>query len=79
VIVCAGILVMRKNDPNAVRPFRAPLVPLTPILGILICSFMIISLDHVTQLSALAWMVVGLLIYFGYSRGRSKLGLVAKK
>lgn len=74
VIVCFGILVMRKNDPQAIRPFRAPLVPFVPIAGILICSSMIISLDQVTQLSAMAWMVVGLFIYFGYSRSRSKLG-----
>jgi APA family basic amino acid/polyamine antiporter len=82
VLVCAGIWVMRINDPNAVRPFKTPLIfkvgktliPLTPIIGIIICSFMIISLDHVTQLSAFIWMIAGLFIYFGYSRARSKLG-----
>ncbi|HET6993106.1 MAG TPA: amino acid permease, partial [Bacteroidia bacterium] len=87
VIVCAGIWVMRVNDPDAVRPFRAPgifrlfgiLIPLTPFIGMVVCIFMIVSLDHVTQLSAFAWMIVGLFIYFGYSRGRSRLGLAAKK
>lgn len=76
VLVCAGILVMRKNDPNAVRPFKTPLVPFVPLAGIVVCGFMIVSLDHVTQLSALAWMILGLIIYFIYSRGRSKLGLL---
>jgi basic amino acid/polyamine antiporter, APA family len=84
VLVCAGIWVMRVNDPDAVRPFKTPLIfrvggiliPLTPIIGIIVCSFMIISLDHITQLSAMFWMIAGLFIYFGYSRRRSKLGLL---
>ena len=73
VIVCAGILVMRKNDPSRVRPFKTPLVPLVPILGILICTAMIISLDHTTQLVAFLWMLGGLVIYFAYSKYHSKL------
>ncbi|MFL5762328.1 MAG: amino acid permease [Bacteroidia bacterium] len=83
VLVCAGIWVMRINDPDAVRPFKTPLIfkvggtiiPITPIIGIIVCMFMIISLDSVTQISAFIWMIAGLFIYFGYSRSRSKLGL----
>ncbi|HEX3384147.1 MAG TPA: amino acid permease [Mucilaginibacter sp.] len=74
VLVCIGVMVLRKKDPNMVRPFRTPLVPLVPILGIIICATMIVSLPGRTQLSALAWMVVGLIIYFSYSRKKSKLG-----
>jgi len=74
VVVCVGVMVLRKKDPNLVRPFKTPLVPLVPILGIIICSAMILSLPGRTQLSALAWMVVGLVIYFSYSKSRSKLG-----
>jgi APA family basic amino acid/polyamine antiporter len=73
VLVCLGVLILRKTDPNLKRPFKTPLVPLVPILGILVCLAMIISLWGTTLLSAFIWMIVGLLIYFGYSRKRSKL------
>ncbi|MCW3086532.1 MAG: amino acid permease [Bacteroidetes bacterium] len=63
VLVCVGIWILRKTDPKAERPFRAPLVPLVPILGILVCAGMIISLDRFTQQSALTWMLVGLDVY----------------
>ncbi len=74
VVVCVGVMILRKKDPNLVRPFKTPLVPLVPILGILICAAMIISLALSTQLAALGWMIVGLVIYFTYSRYNSKLG-----
>ena len=73
VLVCIGVMIMRKNDPDRVRPFKTPWVPVVPILGILVCAAMIISLDRTTQVVALLWMILGLLIYFGYSRGHSKL------
>ena len=73
VIVCIGIMVMRKSNPEVPRPFRTPLVPLVPILGIVVCGAMIISLDINTQMIALGWMLVGLVIYFTYSRKHSKL------
>ncbi|MGC3945963.1 MAG: amino acid permease [Chryseolinea sp.] len=73
VMVCAGVWVMRKKDPNAVRPFKTPLVPIVPLLGMLICSAMILSLPAETLLMALGWMIVGLFIYFGYSKANSAL------
>ena len=73
VLVCIGIIIMRKTDPHHPRPFRTPLVPLVPILGILVCSAMIVSLDKTTLLTAFGWMLVGLLVYFLYGRKRSKL------
>ncbi|MBS1577354.1 MAG: amino acid permease [Bacteroidetes bacterium] len=73
VLVCIGIIIMRKTDPNTPRPFRTPLVPLVPILGVLVCSAMILSLDKITLSSAFAWMVLGLLIYFSYGKNNSKL------
>ncbi len=76
VLVCAGIWIMRVKSPEVERPFRAPLVPLVPILGILVCGFMIIALDQATLLSAFFWMIAGLLIYFVYSRKRSNLNKV---
>jgi APA family basic amino acid/polyamine antiporter len=74
VVVCFGVIILRKKEPNLVRPFKTPLVPLVPILGIIVCGGMIASLALETQLSALAWMIIGLAIYFGYSRLHSKLG-----
>lgn len=74
VVVCVGVLILRKKDPNLVRPFKTPLVPLVPILGMIICAAMIVSLALSTQLSALGWMILGLIIYFTYSKNNSKLG-----
>ena len=73
VLDCVGVWVMRKNDPGRVRPFKTPLVPLVPILGMLVCTAMIVSLPKETLLSALVWMIVGLMVYFGYSKANSKL------
>jgi APA family basic amino acid/polyamine antiporter len=73
VIVCIGVMVMRKSNPDVPRPFKTPFVPVVPILGMVVCGAMIVSLDIRTQMIALAWMVIGLAIYFGYSRRFSKL------
>ncbi len=73
VLVCAGIWVLRVKNPTAVRPFKTPLVPLVPILGMLVCSAMIFSLGYDTLISAMVWMVVGLFIYFLYSKKNSIL------
>jgi basic amino acid/polyamine antiporter, APA family len=72
-LVCIGIIIMRKADPDHPRPFRTPLVPLVPILGAALCTAMIISLDNTTILVAFLWMLLGLIIYFSYSRNNSKL------
>jgi len=73
VLVCVGIMIMRKKDPDRPRPFRAPFVPVVPILGIIVCGGMIATLDSTTLLTAFGWMVAGLFIYFLYSRTHSKL------
>jgi APA family basic amino acid/polyamine antiporter len=73
VLVSAGVWIMRRSDPDRVRPFKTPLVPLVPILGILICGAMIVGLPGTTLLIALIWMIIGLVIYFSYSRHRSNL------
>ncbi|MBX7124448.1 MAG: amino acid permease [Cyclobacteriaceae bacterium] len=73
VLVCVGIWVLRVKNPDAVRPFATPLVPLVPILGMLICSAMIFSLGPYTLMAAGIWMVFGLIIYFLYSRHNSNL------
>ena len=73
ILVCIGVIILRKNDPTRPRPFKTPLVPLVPILGVLVCTAMIIGLDTKTQITALVWMIIGLLVYFGYSKKNSKL------
>jgi len=73
VLVCVGVWILRRNDPGRPRPFKTPLVPLVPILGILVCTAMIVSLDNTTLLSAFIWMLIGLVVYFGYSKNKSKL------
>jgi basic amino acid/polyamine antiporter, APA family len=73
VIVCAGILVMRKTQPDVRRPFRTPLVPLVPILGILANFGLMLGLGIGNWLRLVIWMAIGLAIYFGYSRHHSKV------
>ncbi|MDZ4757273.1 MAG: amino acid permease [Bacteroidota bacterium] len=73
ILVCAGVMILRKTDPKLKRPFKTPLVPLVPILGILICTLMIVGLNMETQLSAVGWMLLGLMIYFSYGKIHSKL------
>ena len=73
VLVCAGTWVMRVKNPEVVRPFKTPWVPLVPILGMLVCTTLILSLDPTTQLVAVGWMVFGVLIYFGYGKSHSLL------
>jgi len=77
IIVSIGILVMRKNQPNAPRAFKAPGVPVTPLLGIFICLFMMVFLPFDTWIRLVLWMLVGHNIYVFYGSRRSKLG--AKK
>lgn len=73
VLVSAGVWILRKKEPNIERPFKTPLVPIVPILGIVICAGMIVALDAQTLKVALAWMALGLVVYFAYSRHHSKL------
>jgi APA family basic amino acid/polyamine antiporter len=73
VLVCVGVIIMRKIKPNVHRPFRTPLVPLVPILGVLVCGAMIGTRDSQTLVTALGWMLLGFIIYFLYGQSHSKL------
>jgi basic amino acid/polyamine antiporter, APA family len=73
VLVCIGVLIMRKNLPNMERPFRTPMPWLVAPLGALICLGMIVAIDVFTLKVAIAWMLLGLVIYFGYSQHHSHL------
>ena len=70
-IVCAAVLVMRRTNPQAERPFRCPFVPLVPILGILCCLMLMLSLPEANWWRLIVWLAVGLVIYFAYSRHHS--------
>jgi APA family basic amino acid/polyamine antiporter len=73
VLVSAGVWILRRKEPGIERPFKTPLVPLVPILGVVICTGMIVALDAHTLMAAFGWMAVGLIVYFSYSRKHSKL------
>ena len=73
VLVCIGVWVMRASNPDHPRPFRVPFVPVVPILGVIFCLAMIISVDSTSKIAAGTWMVIGLGVYFLYARGRSNL------
>ena len=71
VIVCAAVLIMRRTNPKAKRPFRAPLVPLVPILGILTCLLLMFSLPAENWYRLIIWLLIGFIIYFLYGRRHS--------
>jgi APA family basic amino acid/polyamine antiporter len=74
VIVCAAVLVIRKTHPHAERPFRAPGGAAVPILGIVSCLILMLSLPWENWVRLVVWLLVGFLIYFGYGRQHSVLG-----
>ena len=79
VMVCLGILIMRKKEPDAPRGFRTPWVPVVPILGILTCLVMMVSLPWETWLRLGVWLAIGLAIYYGYGKKHSKLRQAQQK
>ena len=78
-IVCSSVLVMRYTHPEAERPFRAPLVPLVPILGILSCVILMFSLPPENWWRLIIWLAMGFVIYFGYGRRHSVLAKMRKQ
>jgi len=74
ILVCIGVMVMRKKMPDAPRAFKTPLVPLVPILGIATCLFMMVFLPADTWVRLIVWMLIGLDIYAYYGLKNSILG-----
>jgi basic amino acid/polyamine antiporter, APA family len=72
VLVCIGIIILRKRNPELPRPFKTPLVPFVPILGALTCLLMIAGLGIDNWLRLGVWLIIGFVIYFGYSVKNSK-------
>ncbi|MES2775242.1 MAG: amino acid permease [Bacteroidota bacterium] len=75
ILVCIGVMVMRKSDPDAPRAFKTPLVPLVPILGIFTCLFMMVFLPLDTWIRLIVWMLIGIDVYVGYGLKNSVLGM----
>jgi APA family basic amino acid/polyamine antiporter len=78
VLVCIGVVILRKTRPELKRAFRCPAVPLVPILGALVCLGMMVALDRETWERLIIWLGIGLVIYFLYGRRHSKLRAKAK-
>jgi basic amino acid/polyamine antiporter, APA family len=74
VLVCVGVIVLRYRDPNRVRAFRTPWVPVVPLLGIASCIYLMAGLPSVTWLRFGVWLVLGLVVYFLFGWRRSKIG-----
>jgi basic amino acid/polyamine antiporter, APA family len=73
VLVCGGVWVLRRTRPDLERPFRTPLVPLVPILGMAACLGLMATLPIDTWIRLFVWLLIGFLIYFGYGRAHSNL------
>jgi APA family basic amino acid/polyamine antiporter len=72
-IVCAAVLIMRRTNPDAERPFRAPFYPAVPILGILSCLMLMFSLPVENWYRLIVWMLIGFVLYFSYGYQHSEL------
>ncbi|MGF6381376.1 APA family basic amino acid/polyamine antiporter [Paraburkholderia atlantica] len=73
VLVCGAVIYLRRSDSEAARPFRAPGVPVVPVLGILFCLLLMVGLPLVTWLRLVVWLVIGMVIYLSYGRNHSVL------
>lgn len=78
VLVCAGVLVLRKTRPDLKRGFRVPGSPFVPIVAIVACGWLMINLSVETWIRFVVWMLVGIVVYALYGRRHSVLGLRAR-
>jgi basic amino acid/polyamine antiporter, APA family len=72
-LVCIGIWILRKREPNRPRAFKTPWVPVVPILGVLACMYLMLGLPWITWLRFALWLLVGMVVYFLYGFRRSRL------
>ncbi len=73
ILVCLGILILRRRDPDRPRAFRTPWVPVIPILGIISCAYLVLGLPWITVIRFIVWLAVGLVVYFMYGYKHSHL------
>src|SRR5579862_183213 len=79
VIVCAGVWTLRKRRPDLPRPFKTPWVPVVPILGMIVSFGLMASLPLDTWIRLIVWLIIGMVIYFGYSRHHSRVQKMVDK
>ncbi len=72
VLVCVGVMVLRKTAPDVPRPFRTPLMPIVPIGGIIVCGSMMLGLPLDTWIRLIGWLLIGLVIYVLYARKHAR-------
>lgn len=77
IIVCLGVLCLRRSAASDHRPFKCPLVPLVPLLGVVFCFVLMLSLPLITWIRFVVWMALGALIYFMYGYRKSSLNIEA--
>ncbi len=77
MLVCAGVWIMRRRRPDLARGFSVPALPIVATLGVVVCGAMIYGLGWTNWLRLGAWLLIGLVLYFGYARHHSRLGSVA--
>jgi basic amino acid/polyamine antiporter, APA family len=70
-IVCTGVLILRRREPDTPRPFKTPGMPWVPVVGTLICLYLMSGLPLPTWIRLFVWLAIGLSIYFGYGRMRA--------
>jgi basic amino acid/polyamine antiporter, APA family len=73
MLVCAGVWIMRVRRPELERGFTVPMLPVVAVVGIVVCGAMIFGLGRANWLRLIAWLAVGLILYFAYGRQHSKL------
>lgn len=72
IIVCLGVLILRYRKPNMERPFKTPLFPVVPILGVVCCAGVMAFLNAITFLICLIWLAIGMVIYYFYGRKHAR-------
>lgn len=77
VLVCVGVVILRYNKPDMLRPFKIPFSPIIPVLGAVSCFYLMLSLPGITWARFVIWMILGFVVYFTYSHKHSKLGRLA--
>jgi APA family basic amino acid/polyamine antiporter len=73
VIVCIAVMVLRRTNPGQARPFRTPWVPFVPIMGIVFNGYMMIKLGWINWARLIIWLIIGMVVYFTYSRKHSRV------
>ncbi|HTX16962.1 MAG TPA: amino acid permease [Candidatus Baltobacteraceae bacterium] len=73
ILVCVSVIVLRRTNPDQPRPFRTPWVPVLPILGIIVNGYMVYKLGIWNWVRLVGWLIIGLVVYFGYSRHHSRV------